>query len=195
MPFVPGPRRPQNLPLQFETRKPIYFFNISMRWLHCCIRGGFILASRRASPRLVVERVAPEMTVCITFGVSSFDGRARRFRYRSKYVTFSINFGALSRAAQELIWFHAHSLSHASASCRRRLPRSPPSRPLPAHPGDARAPRPAVSDAAASHAQRPRKLASAAVETRVPGGARTCRQTCSPAPCALAFGVPQRPRR
>ena len=60
------------------------------------IRAGLVFASGRASPKLVLGRVVPEMTVCVTFGASSFDGRLWRFRGRSKYITFSNQFNALS---------------------------------------------------------------------------------------------------
>ena len=65
----------------------------------------------------------PEMTASVTFGAPSFEGRLLGFGDDAKSVMFSIVFCSLCPAAQELIWFGAHSLRHRAAPC------APPSRP------------------------------------------------------------------
>ena len=65
----------------------------------------------------------PEMTASVTSGASSFDGRLLGFGDGAKYIMFSIVFCSLSPAAQEIIWFGAHSLRHRAAPC------GPPTRP------------------------------------------------------------------
>lgn len=106
-----------------------------MRWLCRCFCGWLVLAPRRASPNVVLERVVSEMTLCVTFGGSSSDSGLGRFRFRLKYITFSITFGPLCPTAQELIWFRAHWSRPPSAPRRRQLARVTPSGRLPAKPG------------------------------------------------------------